>query len=436
MPEGSLAVYIVLLVLALAFSALFSSSEAILLSVQRVRVQYMVRTRVPGARVVARLVENPQRFLPTILLANNLTNTAAAALGTAVAVQLIGSEGLAVAAATAVVTVLLLIFGETIPKAIGVRHAETASLMVAPLVTLLGRLLRPFVIVLNVLVDLALKPFGGTAGRTQMTEGELRAMISQGRESGAVASREARIMERVLRFAEHQVREVMVPRNELVMVEKGTEMGEFLALFGRRPRSHYPVYTGAHENVVGVLDAADVLRGLALHQIGLGGDVTVLARSPVFVPDTKPASELLEEMQEADDEAAVAVDEFGVIVGLVTIVALGEEVMGPLEFTGDIEDDDDGLVEALDEVTFAVDGALRLHDLTERMGLTLPEGDYETVAGFLLERIGSIPSEGQQYRYGNVTFTITEMDGLRVDRVRIDYVSPVATEESQPTGDR
>ena len=435
MPEGSLAVYIVLLVIALAFSAIFSSSEAILLSVQRVRLQYMVRSRVPGARVVARLIENPQRFLPTILLANNLTNTAAAAIGTTIAVQLIGSEGLAVLAATAVVTGLLLVFGETIPKAIGVRHAETLSLLVAPPIRLLGRILLPIVVVLNTLVDLALKPFGGTTGRTRMTEGELRAMISQGRESGAVASREARIMERVLRFADHQAREVMVPRNELVMVEKGVELGEFLALLGRRPRSHYPVYSGSLENVVGVLDAGDILRGLAQQQIGLGGDVTVLARAPVFVPDTKLASELLEEMQEADETSAIAVDEFGVIAGLVTIVRLGEEVIGPLEFTGDIEDEEKE-VEALDEVTFAVDGALRLHELTERMGLSLPEGDYETVAGFLLERIGSIPSEGQQYRYGNVNFTITEMDGLRVEKVRIHYITPFGAEEPRSAGDR
>ena len=435
MPEGSLAIYIVLLVIALAFSALFSSSEAILLSVQRVRLQYMVRSRVPGARVVARLIENPQRFLPTILLANNLTNTAAAALGTAIAVQLIGEGGLAVASATAVVTALLLVFGETVPKAIGVRHAESLSLIAAPPIRVLGRVLLPFVTILNVIVDLALKPFGGTTGRTRMTEGELRAMISQGRESGAVASREARMMERVLRFAEHQVREVMVPRNEMILVEKGTELGEFLALLGRRPRSHYPVYAGSPENVVAVLSVQQVLRGLAQHQIGLGGDVTVLAQAPVFVPDTKLASELLEEMQEADDSAAVAVDQFGVVAGLITIVKLGEEVMGPLEFTGDIEDEEEE-VEALDEVTFAVDGALRLHELTERMGLDLPEGEYETVAGFLLERIGSIPHEGQQYQYGNVNFTITEMDGLRVEKVRIHYSTPLGAEEPLSAEDR
>lgn len=435
MPEGSFVIYIVLLFIALGFSALFSSSEAILLSVQRVRLQYMVRSGVPGARAVARLVENPQRFLPTILLANNLVNTAAAALGTAIAVQLIGSEGLAVAAATAGVTLLLLVFGETIPKAIGVRHAETASLLVAPPIRFLGRALLPIVTVLNVIVDLALKPFGGTTGRTRMTEGELRAMISQGRESGAVASREARIMERVLRFADHQVREVMVPRNEMILVEKGTELGEFLALLGRRPRSHYPVYAGSPENVVGVLSVQQVLQGLAMHHIGLGGDVTVLTRAPVFVPDTKLASELLEEMQEADDTAAVAVDQFGVVAGLVTIIRLGEEVLGPLEFTGDIEDEEEE-VEALDEVTFAVDGALRLHELTERMGLDLPEGEYETVAGFLLERIGSIPYEGQQYQYGNVNFTITEMDGLRVEKVRIYYTSSVGAVEPLSAEDR
>ena len=254
-------------------------------------------------------------------------------MGTAIAVRLISSEGLAVAAATAVVTVLLLIFGETIPKAIGVRHAESASLIVSRPVVLMGRVLLPFVVVLNAIVKVALKPFGGSQARAQMTEEEMRVMISQGRESGAVASLEARMMERVLRFADHQVREVMLPRTDVVLVEKGAEMGEFLAMLGRKPRSHYPVYSGTHDNVVGVLGANDVLRGLALQHIGLGGDVTVLARTPVFVPDTKLASELLEEMQEADDTAAIAVDEFGVIVGLVTIVMLGEEVMGPLEFT-------------------------------------------------------------------------------------------------------
>ncbi|MDE2899671.1 MAG: hemolysin family protein, partial [Chloroflexota bacterium] len=306
---------------------------------------------------------------------------------------------------------------------------------VAPPIRVLGRVLLPFVVVLNFIVELALKPLGGSSGRTRMTEGELRAMISQGRESGAVASREARIMERVLRFAEHQVREVMVPRNEMILVEKGTELGEFLALLGRRPRSHYPVYAGSPENVVGVLSLQQVLRGLAQHQIGLGGDVTVLAQAPVFVPDTKLASELLEEMQEADDSAAVAVDQFGVVAGLVTIVMLGEEVMGPLEFTGDIEDEEED-VEALDEVTFAVDGALRLHELTERMGLDLPEGEYETVAGFLLERIGSIPQEGQQYQFGNVNFTITEMNGLRVERVRIHYINALGAEEQLSAEDR
>ena len=435
MPQGTVAFYSVLLVISLAFSALFSASEAILLSVQQVRLQHMVRSKVPGAVAVARLVENPQRFLPTILLANNLANTAAAALGTAIAVQLIGSQGMAVVAATAAVTALLLVFGETIPKAIGVRHAETASLLIAPPVTLLGRVLRPIVAVLNFMVTLALKPFGGTAARPRITEEEMRSMIYQGRESGAVASLSARLMERIIRFADHQVREVMTPRNELVLVEKGTELGEFLALLGRRRRSHYPVFAGAQENVVGVLDAGDILHGLALHTIGIGGDVTVLARPPVFVPDTKLASELLEEMQEADDTVAVAVDEFGVIVGMVTIVKLGEGVMGPLEFNGDLDDEEEE-VEALDEVTFAVDGALRLHDLTERMGLTLPEGDYETVAGFLLDRIGSIPSEGQQYQFRNVNFTITEMDGLRVDKVRIHYITSLSTEEPLSAGDR
>ncbi len=325
-------------------------------------------------------------------------------------------------------TAILLVFGETIPKALGVRHAESASFIVARPVIFLGRALLPFVWALNQVVSVALKPFGGSGARDLVTEEEVKAMISVGRESGAVDSLEARMMERILRFADHQVREVMTPRTELVWVEKGTELGQFLAILGRHPRSHYPVFAGTQDNVTGILDSSEVLRGLAIQRIGFGGDVTVLARTPLFVPETKLAAEVLEELQEADSTAVVAVDEFGGIGGLVTIVQLGEEVMGPMEFQERIEEEEEE-VEALDEATFVVDGAIHLHDINERMGLNLPEGDYETVAGFLLEGIGDIPVEGQQYQHGNVTFTITEMDGLRVDKVRIFYTAPVNPEE-------
>jgi putative hemolysin len=430
MPQGPVALYSSLLIVSLVFSALFSASEAILLSVQRARVQFLVRSNVPGAELVARLVENPKRFLPTILLANNLSNTAAAALGTAIAAELLNSPGVAVLAATGVVTLLLLVFGEAIPKALGVRHAESASFIVARPIVFLGRALLPFVWGLNWIIDIVLRPFGGPRGMDLVTEEEVKAMISVGRESGAVASLEARLIERIMRFADHQVREVMTPRSELIWVEKGMELGQFLSLCGRHPRSHYPVFAETHDNVIGMLDRADVLRGLALQRIGFGGDVTVLAQPTMFVPETKLAAELLEELQEADTTAAVAVDEFGVISGVINIVQLGEEVMGPLEFQEGIEEEEEEF-EALDETTYVVDGAMRLHEINERMGLTLPEGDYETIAGFLLEGIGSIPVEGQQYDHGNVTFTITEMDGLRVEKVRIFYTAPVDPEEPQ-----
>ena len=435
MPQGSVAIYISLLIVSLAFSAVFSATEAVLLSIQRVRIQYLVRSEVPGAQLVARLVENPQRFLPTILLANNLSNTAAAALGTAIAVELMDSQGAAVLAATAVVTVILLIFGEAIPKTLGVRHAESASFVIARPVVMLGRVLLPFVWVLNHVVSFVLKPLGGAGPRDSVTEEEVKAMISVGRESGAVASLEARLMERILRFADHQVREVMTPRTELIWVERGTELGQFLATFGRQPRSHYPIFEETQNNVTGILSSSEVLKGLALQRIGFGGDVTVLARKPVFVPETKLAAEILEELQESDTTAVIAVDEFGDIGGIVTIVQLGEEIMGPLEFQEGINEEEEE-VEALDEATFVVDGAMHLHDLNERIGLSLPEGEYETIAGFLLEGLGNIPVEGQQYQQGNVTFTVTEMDGLRVDKVRISYTAPPEPEESPYSEDQ
>ena len=423
MSQGPVELYIALLVLC----GLLSGSEAALLSIQRVKLHQMLERRVPGARRMARLVEDPQRFLPTILLANNLVNTAAAALGTAIALSFVSSQQQAVLVATVGITVLLLLFGETIPKTVGIRHAETFSLIVARPLGLLGRLLLPFTVLFNWLSRLVLSLLGGPLERNLVTEEELRVMISVGRASGAVDSLEANLLERVFRFGDRQVREVMTPRIDVVWVPQAATLEQFLALYGRQPHSRFPVATEGAENILGVINTRDVFRAMATNRLGPQDDVTALSRPPLFTPETKPVSELMQELQQSGQVMAVAVDEFGEIAGVATLTQLVEDVMGPLH--EDVPSEEEFF--ALNDRTFLVDGGARVEDVNERLEVALPEGDYETLAGFLLNALGRIPSAGEEYRHEEVHLVVARMQGMKIERVRVTRPIPTPVDDQE-----
>ena len=417
MPEDPLALYLVLAAVCLVLSAFFSGTEAALLSIQRVRLHNLLERGVPGARFVAGVVEHPERFLPTILLGNNLVNTAVAALGTAIALTIIDVEQQAVLLATAVVTGLLLIFGEVIPKTIAARHAERMSLIVVRPLGLFRYLLFPLVVLLQVLSGIVSRLVSGGASRHTVTEEELRTMISMGQAEGTVETSEAELLERVFHFGDRQVREAQTPRTEVVWVERGTSMGDFLELYRRYPYSRFPVYEGAIDNVVGVLAVKDALSAIADGQLSMRADVTALSRPPFFVPETKSVSGLLRELQASGTTMAITVDEFGGVDGIVTLTQLLEVMVGPVVQREGMPVPEE--IVALDDGTFEADGGVILEDANREMGLALPDGEYETIAGFILERLGHIPTEGETWEEDGVSLTVSRMRGVKIERVRI-----------------
>ncbi|MBI2936445.1 MAG: DUF21 domain-containing protein, partial [Chloroflexi bacterium] len=244
MPDEAAPLYLVLLFLCLLLSALFSGSEAAFLSLRRVGLQRLLSQRVPGAQRVAHLAEYPERFLPTVLLGNTLVNTAAAVLATSIALAFL-SEGTAVVVATAGVTVLVLVFGEVVPKSVAVRHPErVASLVVRPF-GWVERALLPVAVLLLWVSRGAAKLFGGGSTREVLVEEEIKVLVAAGREAGTVAHHEAEMLENVFRFGDRTVREVMSPRTEMVCVEEGTTLKGFLDLYKRRPHARFPVYSGS-----------------------------------------------------------------------------------------------------------------------------------------------------------------------------------------------
>jgi putative hemolysin len=407
---------VVLLVVFLILSAFFSGTEAALLSVQRIRIQHLARNGTPGAARVAKLVEQPQRLLPPILLGNNLVNTAAAALATTIAIGLLDDQGQAVLVATVGVTVVLLIFGETIPKTAAARYAERTSIIVAwPLVGI-SWVLRPVSFLLELISNGVIKMLGaGAQSPTTVTEEEIKAMVTVGHEEGSVEYGEAEMIRRVLDFGDRHTREVMTPRPEIVWVEQGASIKDFLELYNVNYHTRFPVFRGSIDNVVGFVAVKDVMRLLA-GGADIESSATARVRPAMFVPETKRVQDLFDEMRSGGDQIALIADEFGGIAGLVTLKRLVEDIVGRVGGEDEIERVD---VVAVDERTFDLDASMSIADVNERVGLAIPAGEYETLAGFLLELLGSVPEVGQDLGYEHLTFTITEMQGVRIAAVRV-----------------
>jgi len=410
---GNIELYLILFIICLLLSAFFSSSETAFISLQRIRVEHLVGNEVKGAGRVARMLERPEKLLSTILLGNNFVNVAAASLGTILAVHFWAEQGVIIA--TIGVTILLLIFAETTPKTLATQHAERLSLVFARPIEVISWLLTPFVIVLSWIASGFSKLAGGTpVPRSLASEEEIRTMISVGHKEGTVEKNEAEMLHKVFDFGNRPVREVIVPRTEVVWVEKGTKLADFLNIYAQYPLSRFPVYEDNMDNVVGILSVKDVLMAVAKETIDNDNAIDDLIRPAYFTPETKRISELFSEMRDKNYRMTVVVDEFGGTAGIVSLSRLVEEIVGPV---GDELAAAEKEYEAIDEYTFQIDGGMRIEEANEELGLELPEGEYETVAGFVLDLLGDIPKPGQKLRYKDLKLVITEMKGLKIEKI-------------------
>ena len=406
--------YLVLLFICLALSAFFSSAETAFVSLPRTRVRHLVETGVAGAERVARMTERPERLLATVLLCNNFVNVAAAALGTAVAVT-IWEGDIGILIATIVVTILLLIFAEVTPKTLAIRHPERLALLYVYPLGVITKIVYPMAAGLSWLGSVLA---GGKARvpPTLVSEEEIRSMISVGREEGTVEEAEAEMLHNVFDFGDRNVREVMTPRPEVAWVGEGTKLADFLAIYAEFPHTRFPVYRVSIDDVVGILSIKDVLMAQAEGSLDKKSVIDELVRPVNFVPETKRIAQLFAEMQSQGYSMVVVVDEFGVTSGIVTMEQLVGEIVGEM---GDELVKVDKDFEVIDDRTIQIDGGMRVEEANEELGLELPTGDYDTVAGFLLSLLGRIPKEGEQVRYGSLKLAVTQMRELRIEKILV-----------------
>lgn len=407
---------LILLAVCFVLSGFFSASETAFIALPRARLLHLVSTGKSGARRVSGLAERPEKLLATVLLSNNLVNTAAAALATAVAISIMDSPGLAVLVATIGVTLILLIFAETLPKTMAWRRAETVAFAVSRPLVVVSWVLSPAVHVLQWLTQLVGRSLRIAPIHSAVTEEEIRTLISVGAQAGAVETTEAEMLEKVFHFGDRQVQEIMTPRTEIAWVEQGTSIEDFLDIYKRETHTRFPVYEDDMENIVGILSVKDLLHRMAESSVQSDDNATSEVRPAFFVPETKLVGELFSEMRQAGQQMAVVIDQFGGVAGLVTMKSLMEVIVGPVGEEGEPAREE---FEAVGENIYEVDAGMAIQEVNDELELDLPEGSYQTVAGFILERLGHIPKEGERLYYKGLGIEIKEMRRYKIERVQV-----------------
>jgi len=400
--------------LCLLLSGFFSSAESAFLALQRLRVHYLRESGARGAAELARVLDRPERLLATVLLGNNLVNIAAATIGTIWSVAVFGLPW-GPLVATVGVTAIVLVFGELLPKTLAVHHAEKLALNYVVPIRAFELMLYPFVSLLDrigfgfrrMVTDAEVK-------RTMVSPGELRSAIDVGESEGVVEEDQAEMLHKVLELTNRPVSKIMVPRTEITWIAAQTKLSDFLAVYAEKPYSRFPVYQDSTDNVIGILSSKDVLMKLTSTCDLEAVVVDELIRPAYFVPENMLLGRLLSEMRDLGHHVALVVDEYGGVAGMVTLGLLTEEVVGEIKDELGNEDEDFVVTGAN---TYKLDGGYRVEDANEELGLGLPLGDYETVAGFILSYMGRIPREGDQLKYGDLKIVVSEMRGMKIEKI-------------------
>ncbi|UCH51879.1 MAG: HlyC/CorC family transporter [Chloroflexota bacterium] len=414
--ESINSLFLILFLISLIAAAFFCSAETAFIGMQRLRLKHLIHTNHHNAKVVAKILERPEKFLATVLLGINFFETAMATLGTVMAVLLWG-ENLGAAIATIVITIITLVIVEFIPKSLASRYGERMALLYARPIEFISIIFYPFVYVLNNIgIRFTKVTKDGAEVKPTISEEEFRTAITVGEAEGVWEEEEAEMLHNAFEFADRPVSEVMQPRTEVTWLKQGTSLAAFLDIYSQLPFSRFPVYKGTTDNVIGVLSIKDVLMAQAKNSLKADSPIDELVRPVHFVPETKRLGELLVEMRDNNYHMVAVVDEFGGVAGIAALEHLTAEIMGVIgdELAGKEED-----FVTIDANTFEVDAGLRVEEANEELDLGLPDGDYETVAGFILSHLGRIPKQGEHLRYKDLKMTILEMRVRKLERILV-----------------
>jgi putative hemolysin len=413
-------------VLLVAFGSVLAIAEASISRMSRAKALALREEGQRNAVLLERIESAPASYLNSVYFAVMCVQNGSAILVAILAERHFGDLGIVIISVA--FTLAYFVVVEAMSKTFGILHSATAALAVAPLVFYLGRLLR---VPTRLLIGLAnvLLPGKGLEQGPFVSEEEIRSMAEVGHEEGSLEEHEKRLIHSVFELGETVVREVMIPRPDIVAVEIGESLDAVQELILRHGCSRIPVYRDEIDKIEGVVYAKDVLK--ALHQRKHDMPLAELSRPAHFVPASKRVVDLLREMQRDKFHMAIVTDEYGSVAGLVTLEDLLEELVGEI---ADEHDRDEPQIQPTGDGTYRASGRLPIEELNELLGVDLPHEDWDTVGGLMLGLLGSIPKEGQEIQYGDLRFKAEKVKGLRVDTVLITRIPGARAEPAAPGG--
>lgn len=423
MPDW-LYIDIALIIVFVGLSAFFTAVRSALRSVSLIRIRYLAEQDIPGAKQVEQFLGHPGRLLSSLILIDNASNIAAVAIAMLISVRYL--KTLAVLIPVVVMLFVILIFGEIVPRTFGTRYAETLSLRTAGLLSIVSRALSPLTALFISIANIFIRLFGGKPIKELpvMTEEELIAGAAE--EEGVIEEEEKELIHSIFEFGDTIVREVMVPRMDMVAVNVDAPIEEVLSLIIHEGHSRVPVYEETVDNVIGVIYAKDLL--IQMNKGNIDIPLRRLMRPAYYVPELKKVNELLRELQKKRLHIAIVVDEYGGTAGLVTIEDLLEEIVGEIFDEYDLEET---LVEYIDEKTIRMDARVNIDEANEILNINLSRDDIDTVGGFVYSLFGRIPKPGEKVGFGGYTFKVEKVIGRRISKILI--TKEEAEEESRET---
>lgn len=410
-------VQIVIIVILIVLSALFSSSETALTTITPHRLKTLVDEEIPHAKTLEKVLDQKAKMLSVILICNNIVNLTASAMATVVVQQLFGSKAISIG--TGILTLLVLIFGEIVPKTMATVRAERMGLRVAPVINALMIVFTPITAALNFVAKGVLRLFGIRPDEKAQsyTENEIRSIVEVSHEEGITTSEEKKIINNVFDFTDTTVKEIMVPRINVTAISINSSFEDLMTLFREELFTRYPVYDEEGINFIGLINVKDLMV-LEKEQIE-HFSVKEILREIAYTYEGKHLSELFLEMKRKRESMMAVLDEYGDLAGIVTMEDILEEIVGDIRDEYD-EDEELEVVKISDQV-YEVQGHVSLDDVNEKIGTSFESEDYDSIGGLLIEHLERLPENGDRVDVGDCTLTAKEVDKnvIKVVEIRI-----------------
>lgn len=419
--------YVISILICLVLSAYFSASETALTSLSELKVKHMIQDLGENGKKLELWLLHPNKVLYTLLIGNNVVNILSSVLAADWAYKVFKNSSIALV--TGVMTILIIFFGEIIPKTFAKYNAEKFSLFTMNILKIFFILFYPFSYTINIIVKFLIVLFGGKLEHDgpKITEDELEFLISIGEKEGVLENQKKEMLHNIFEISETYVKEVMVPLNDVTMIEINTPLNEIINIIAKTEYSRIPVYEDNLDNVTGILYSKDIIKFINKGLEGL--NIKNILKKPYFVPSTKRIDDLLREFQINRIHLALVVDEYGSIAGLVTLEDILEEIVGEIRDEYDKEEEED--IKQINENEYIITGRLNIDDFCEIFGVEKKPAmdEYETVSGLIYDIADKIPEVGEEYIYDGYKLIIVEKDGRKLKKIKLIRLQEEETEE-------